>query len=190
MYNVFLDKLPNNFKGYLINTDFRIGIQILQIFSDADLDEMEKSAIALNLLYGNGVPDDRNMAIAGLFWFLNCGKERNNEESNDDDIIFDFDIDAHVIYSAFYHRYNIDLKTAKLHWWDFKTLLLDLGECALTNIMNARQTKITPNMPQEEQEYYRKLKKIYEIPKQYTTEETNNLNEFLAQLKGGEDDTI
>ncbi len=40
MFNVMLDKLPEEYKGYQINSDFRIGIQMFQIMNDSELSEM------------------------------------------------------------------------------------------------------------------------------------------------------
>ena len=37
MFNIMLDKLPSEFEGYLIRTDFRIGIQISQAIADVNL---------------------------------------------------------------------------------------------------------------------------------------------------------
>ena len=54
MTNIILDRLPTEYKGYLIRTSFRIGIQISLCLQDEDYSEEERVLIALNLLYGNG----------------------------------------------------------------------------------------------------------------------------------------
>ena len=51
MFNVMLDRLPTEYKGYSINTDFRIGIQIFQALSDNELTDMEKMSISCALLF-------------------------------------------------------------------------------------------------------------------------------------------
>ena len=51
-FNVLLDPFPDNYEGYLIRTDFRIGVQIALALADDDLADTEKAAMALYLLYG------------------------------------------------------------------------------------------------------------------------------------------
>ena len=68
MYNAMLDRLPEDYNGWLIRTDYRIGVQIQLCISDPELSDNEKTAIALNLLYGRGMPDLQT-AIDGLSWF-------------------------------------------------------------------------------------------------------------------------
>ena len=43
MINVMLDPLPDEWHGYEINTSFRIGIQVLLVQYDKELNEYEKS---------------------------------------------------------------------------------------------------------------------------------------------------
>ena len=49
--NVLLDGFPTEYKGYKINTDFRIGILITLLQEDESIDEDLKLLQALNLLY-------------------------------------------------------------------------------------------------------------------------------------------
>ena len=42
MYNIMLDGLPDEYEGYLIRTDFRIGMQISEAMNDVNLAEPEK----------------------------------------------------------------------------------------------------------------------------------------------------
>ena len=37
MFNLLLDALPTEYEGYLIRTDYRIGIQISQALEDEEL---------------------------------------------------------------------------------------------------------------------------------------------------------
>ena len=75
MFNLLLDALPAEYEGYLIRTDYRIGIQISQALEDEELEPYEKIGIALSLLYGNGIPP-ADIAYAGLRWFLNAGLDQ------------------------------------------------------------------------------------------------------------------
>ena len=107
-FNVLLDPFPDNYEGYLIRTDFRIGVQIALALADDDLADTEKAATALYLLYGEGVPRDLNLAFKGLRWFMKGGELRGiatDDEEEDDDAegedIFSFEYDAMRLYSGF-----------------------------------------------------------------------------------------
>ena len=52
MYNAMLDRLPEDYCGWLIRTDYRIGVQIQLCISDPELSDSEKTGTALSLLYG------------------------------------------------------------------------------------------------------------------------------------------
>ena len=73
MYNIMLDGLPTEYEGYLIRTDFRIGMQISEALNDVNLAEPEKMTTAMRLLYGNGMPRDSGIAEAGLHWYMSGG---------------------------------------------------------------------------------------------------------------------
>ena len=61
MLNIILDGFPDEYEGYLIRTDFRVGMQISEALNDVDLAEPEKMMTALRLLYGNGIPPDLSL---------------------------------------------------------------------------------------------------------------------------------
>lgn len=195
MINAMLDGYPSDFEGYLIRTDFRIGIQISQCLRDDEYEEHERVAIALKLLYGCGIPDDIEQAMRGLGWFLAAGDpkepdlkmkpiEEADSDDEEDDAIFDFDVDSGRIISAFRRFYNIDLTHAKMHWFEFLGLMGDLGECAFSKIVGYRNMNLS-DIPQTQRQTYAELKKKYSLRKQeYTEEEQERINAFLAELQG------
>lgn len=182
--SILLDALPSDFKGYLLRTDYRIGIQISQIMQDIELSTEDKLYSSYDLLYGEGVPEDADLAYEGLVWFLHCGvvskeeftdiepeegtdntskEETEQSDSSGVDSSFDYDFDAQRIYSAFRRAYSIDLKREKLHWFEFVSLLDDVGECCLTQVIEYR-TADTSKMPIEQRRAYRAMKRKYKIP--------------------------
>ena len=56
MFNMLLARLPISYKGYLIRTDYRIGIQISLALADPNLSDNARVWVALSLLYGAGMP--------------------------------------------------------------------------------------------------------------------------------------
>lgn len=207
MFNVMLDKLPTEYKGYPIDSDFQIGIQIMQVLEDEELTQQEQIGTALSLLFltedkkGNPLPlPDTQTAIDGLMWFLFDWNHDNNLKSGGENTT-DWDIDQWRIYSAFRQQYGINLndlgaecvgykvyktkltpiyKENRLHFWEFMALLTTLpDDCAYVRVMDIRGKKITKNMSKEEKDAYRKLKEVYAIKQSKPVEYTDKQKEAI-----------
>ena len=57
MLNVLLDGFPEDYMGYPINTDFRVGILLTLLVEDNRYDDSLKMLKACDLLYKEKVPD-------------------------------------------------------------------------------------------------------------------------------------
>ena len=188
MYNMLTEKLPTKYKGYHINTDFKCGIKISLALDDWQLGDEERVLTALSLLYGEGIPDDMNIALDGLRWFLTCGKEAdkasysdiddvdNTKESvnvNGDDISFDFEVDASNIYAAFLKNYNLDLTKTDMHWFQFIALFSNLKNTSLNDMMYYRTLDLSQYKGEQKAEM-KALKERYKIHK-ITKQQVENL---------------
>lgn len=186
MNNVMLDDLPNEWDGYQIATDFRIGLQISQLLYDSDYTEFERITGCIDLLYYD-IPESVEEAMQGITWFLN-GWNHDNFEKGDNVRCVDFDIDQWRIYSAFLNQYHINLSEADMHWWKFMGLLTSLNECAYTQVVGIRSEKINPKLSQKEKEAKKKAKRIYAIQNgddqdEMSTEEKARYDEFMKFAK-------
>ena len=180
MFNVLLDPLPTEYKGFPIDSDFQIGIQIMQALEDGELSRQEGQAVALSLLFlqedaqGNQLLlPDAETALEGLVWFLTDWNHDHNSKV-DKTRITDFDIDQWRIYSAFKQHYGINLNIDKLHFWEFMGLLTTLPECAYTRVIDIRAKKITSKMGTDEKKAYAELKKVYALDQPNEVEYTDN----------------
>lgn len=180
MFNVLLDPLPTEYRGFPIDSDFQIGIQIMQALEDGELSRQEGQAVALSLLFlqedaqGNQLPlPDAETALEGLVWFLTDWNHDHNSKV-DKTRITDFAIDQWRIYSAFKQHYGINLNTDKLHFWEFMGLLTTLPECAYTRVIDIRAKKITSKMGTDEKKAYAELKKVYALDQPNEVEYTDN----------------
>ena len=139
--NVLVDKFPTKAKLgndiYNINTDFRVGINIMRLYEDNSLNIYEKTEIMLSLLYEKEIPLDlKEIAIEKAMIFLNAGEsDKKNNDANRDGIktkrLYSFEKDAKYIYSAIKKSTHgeIDLENIEyLHWWKFVYYFLDLDE--------------------------------------------------------------
>lgn len=148
MFNILVDGLPKEYEGYLINYQYYNGILINDclnddegLFSNDNEGRLEKMYTAFTILYGNGIPNNIDIALNGLNWFMSCGIE-DNKSNPDKTRYFCFNQDSQYIYSAFRTKYHINLATDKnLHWFEFIYLFNDLSKTAFREIVNIRMMK-------------------------------------------------
>lgn len=181
MFNMLLDPLPGDYEGFLIRTDYRIGIQIALCLQDQELSENERLLLALSLLYGNGIPP-LEQAVQGLNWFLWCGEEpRDNEGVGKQSFWFDFD---HArIMASFRQTFGIELHREKLHWFEFRAMLESLDEdSALSHAIQVRGTS-TAGMKGKQRSDFERLKRQLSPPMKYTEEEQAVMDDFWAQFE-------
>lgn len=179
MYNILLDRLPEDYKGWLIRTDYRIAMQIALALDDPDLSDNDRAWVSLSLLYGNGIPPV-DIALEGLTWFMRCGDEREIESSGRRLMWWDFD--ASRLYSSFRQTYGIELHKVKLHWFEFAAMLDSLREdSALAHAVQIRGTD-TSKMKGKEKHEYERLKRNLTPAPALSEEEKNAIEAFWAQF--------
>lgn len=181
MLNIILDGFPSEYEGYLIRTDFRIGIQISEALNDVNLAEPEKMMTAMRLLYGAGVPTDLRLASEGLRWFMSGGQPNEDSAPDGKPPTFDFEQDNRLVYSAFRARYGIDLTRERLHWFAFLAMLGDLGGCSLADIIGIRGTDLS-KLSGEQRKHYAELQAKFRIKPQMFDGDLARIAEFESQL--------
>ena len=182
MYNMLLDRYPSEYMGYLLRTDYRVGIQITLVLEDFELDDDERVLKALELLYGYGIPDDINLALNGLKWFMSCGKKCSGDSSteyldtNDIDeevedfvsdngrIAYDFEIDSDLIYASMFSQYGVEIDKEKIHWFKFIAMFKCLKDTELNDLIYYRTVDIS-KLPKQQRADMRKLQDKYRIRK-------------------------
>ena len=181
MFNPLLDRLPEDYNGWLIRSDFRIGVQIQLCIADPELDDCDKTAVALGLLYGNGVPDFQT-AVEGLRWFLACGNPANEESDGPQDAVFSFEQDAPRIVSAFQKVFGRDISRERLHWFQFVPMLGDLAGTAFTSVIDIRTTNAA-SICEKKRAEFRRMQKRFALAEQYTREEQAEIQSVLERVK-------
>ena len=187
MYNILLDPMPTSYKGYLIRTDYRIGIQIAQALEDESLTPYERVDVAFSLLYGEGRPPVET-AYEGLAWFLSGGiasepapqDDSGGDSEGDGMQYFSFEQDAGRLYSGFRRAYGIDLDKESMHWFRFLALLGDLGKCAFTQVIDYRTADLS-KMDKDTRRAYAAMRRKFALPQQ----ESPETSEFMRLLNGG-----
>lgn len=192
--NILIDELPTevtiNNRRYEINSDFRTSVLFELLINDGELSESEKLVQGLKLYYPI-IPDDLESAIDKITWFYSGGKEgiktENGTSLDGSDNIYDFEYDADYIYSAFLDQYGIDLQDIEyLHWWKFKAMFNGLkSDNKIVEIMGYRGTDLSDIGDKDQKDFYKKMQKLYEIPK--STSEKEKINSIEDVLLNGGD---
>lgn len=194
-FNMLLDPLPIEYKGYLIKWQFYSGILISNCLSDTENFDnteygvLEKIYTAFELLYGKGIPPF-DTAMSGLKWFLSCGQINTSNSRENQKQYFSFDDDNTRLFSAFMVKYGINLnKSTDLHFFEFISLINDLDKTAFRNIVDLRmlEPKDMKNYSKEQKAEIIKQKKKFAIKKvldkQYTPEQKQAIDHFEELIK-------
>ena len=72
--NILVDKLPTDYEGLKINTNFRSFILFELLMQDSQINKEDKIALALELFYEE-FPHDIKKAVNGIIWFYTRGKK-------------------------------------------------------------------------------------------------------------------
>jgi hypothetical protein len=193
--NMLIDRLPKTVpiggKDVPIRTDFRISMMFELLMTDAARTDEEKIIGALNLYYKE-MPSDLNEAAEQMILFYKCGKEENEytkklaESKSERKRVYSFDYDDDYIYAAFLGQYGVDLNSAKMHWWKFRAMFNGLtDDNEFVKIMSYRAIDITRDMSKSQQDFYRKMKRIHEIPQSKEEQEKQNQIEQIL-MHGGD----
>lgn len=185
-HNILIDPLPEtievNGRGFLINTDFRAGMLFEMLSNDSTMTDEEIALQTLDIFLPNSIPDDLEATYKEILWFYRCGYEppqrrrRRNaapEKTGIEQRIFDYDIDAPLIYAAFKSQYNVDLQDIEhLHWWKFTAMFQGLHESErICEIMGYRSMDLGKITDKDLRKHYASLKTKYAIPNGMSVEE-------------------
>jgi hypothetical protein len=191
--NILVDALPEsvtvNGRDYAINTDFRVGLNIILAYEDSELTPTEKALVLLELLYPEK-PENLIEAVKEGVRFLDGTLESNNRGTEEGSPVrlYSFQKDANYIFSAFQQTHGIDLTKTKLHWWQFLALFMDLGsETAFCNIIGLRNRLHDGTATKEERKRAKTMDNILKLPEvdNRTLEEKELEREFLRRVELG-----
>jgi hypothetical protein len=175
--NLLIDRLPTEYEGLKIDTNFRSFILFELLMQDNKINDETKIYLAIKLFYKEQ-PQDLKKAIEAILWFYKCGKEEKSENSKNEENkkskqIYSFEHDAKYIYSAFLDQYGIDLNEIDyLHWFKFKALFECLkSDNKIVEIMGYRAIDLNKIKNKEQKDKYRKLQRTWALPDNRTTEE-------------------
>jgi len=179
-----------------INTDFRVALKLLAIYSDNELSDVRKAQLALRHFYST-IPEQSKIqeALVHLKDFLTPPKQNNmlsefkkakkgqDEEENKKPPQICFEFDAEEIYVSFIADYQIDLiEVEYLHWYKFLILFANLSnETPLMKKVELR-TKDLSQFKGKEKAKLVKAQKAVQIPEKVSAEEAQAISDFMSKL--------
>lgn len=168
-----------------IRTDFRCILDIMEILNDTNINDRERSYLALLFFY----PDFENMpresyqeAITKCFWFLNGGK-KDEQAGRKAPRLMDWEQDFPYIIAPINRVMGHEIREDKhLHWWTFLSAYMEIGECTFAQIVHIRdqRSKGKP-LDKTDKEWYRRNQKLVDLKTRYTSAE----EDILKQWGGG-----
>lgn len=185
--NILTDTLPKELiicgKSCPINSDFKTWIKVSELMGKSNSDEISVIKEVLKLVFLK-LPPRLCDAIAAILEFYNPKKIGEVKgEASPRKRVYDFSYDAELIYAAFWEQYNIDLQSASLHWWQFKTLFDNLSEeTQFIKVVGYRSINPETIKDKEQKKFYRRMKERYRLPDNRTQEEKER--DMLDTLSG------
>lgn len=162
--NLLIHKLPKTDKyGVPIKTSFRNWVNFELAMNDQTMQETDRILCGLSSVYDiKYLTNNIAKRIDGATEFLNGWHTQMNKTASTGERVLDFDIDAPQIFASFMMQYGINLTNAKLHWYEFMPLLINLSqETPMGYIMHIRGCKVEGT--KEQKEIIRRQKNIYRI---------------------------
>ena len=175
---------------YAINADFRPCISIMQVFERPDLTDYEKIMCMVGILYVEDVPAEHlEEAARQATWFLNGGDEpREKKTSKNYGRLFSWDQDLRLILAGVDKVNGGSVRSCDfMHWWDFMSCFMEIGECVFSTVVHQRKLKKTGKQTKIDKEWWADNKDIAEldVEKQLTPAEQSAVAEFYRLLEGG-----
>lgn len=172
---------------YSIDTDFRAWIRFEEVMSDDRIKDNLKLIIASDFV---GLDENalnihsQEDIMSALFSFyrmykpiLKASTSRNEATS------YKYSSDIGYVYSAFLQQYGINILTAKLHWFEYKSLFDSLTDATKFIQIVGYRTQDTSKMEKEQKIEANKLKKLYQITDEdYEEEEERTPQQIEAEL--------
>lgn len=166
-----------------VNTDYRVGLKIMQAWEDPRLTNFEKQALTVGLLFKNP-PENAAEAARMACRFLDCGRVSDTEDTGGGRV-YSFTKDAEVIYSAFLQTYRVDLRDPEtsMHWWKFVSMFHDLSEDTLfERIVSLRVKHKNGKLSKEERELWFSMADVLDLDQEPDDDETVEARENFMNL--------
>lgn len=168
--------LPNTVtvggKTLSIYTDYRIWIRFCAEYENRDINKEWD----IRYLFKNELPTvaDINGILDFAYPKSICPKSSGSSSNVK---LFDYEIDADIIYSSFYQQYGIDLiDINELHWHKFNALFNGLNKhTRMSEVISYRSYK---KSNKKMEQIYEELRNSWELPERISEDKAEELEEW------------
>ena len=162
---------------HIINTDFRVILDLFEVLNDVDLTDRERGYLALGFFYPEFdkiPPEGYEEAVSRLNWFVNGGKEEQQKNTKK---LMDWEQDFPLIIAPVNRIIGCEVRSLEyLHWWTFLSAFMEIGECTFAQVLHIRQEKSAgKKLSKVDADWYRKNRDIVDLKTKYSDAETELL---------------
>lgn len=180
-------------REYPIRTDYRDVLQVLEAFSDEELEHIEKWIVAVYLLFEDfscaddvleAVEDgfDLGEAVRQISWFLSVGKP---EEKDRDAPLYDWKQDEQMIFAAVNKVAGREVREADyMHWWTISGYVNSVDKDDFWTFVISIRDKLNKKkkLEKNEREFLNKNRELVILEKRKTREEQELEMRYKALL--------
>lgn len=180
-------------REYPIRTDYRDVLQVLEAFSDEELEHIEKWIVAVYLLFEDfscaddvleAVEDgfDLGEAVEQISWFLSVGKL---EEKDRDAPLYDWKQDEQMIFAAVNKVAGREVREADyMHWWTLSGYVNGVDKDDFWTFVVGIRDKLNKRkkLEKHEREFLHKNRDLVILKKRKTKEEREREEKYKALL--------
>ncbi len=180
-------------REYPIRTDYRDVLQVLEAFSDEELEHIEKWIVAVYLLFEDfscaddvleAVEDgfDLGEAVGQISWFLSVGKP---EEKDRDAPLYDWKQDEQMIFAAVNKVAGREVREADyMHWWTISGYVNSVDKDDFWTFVISIRDKLNKKkkLEKNEREFLNKNRELVILEKRKTREEQELEMRYKALL--------
>lgn len=139
-----------------IRSDFRAVLDCVQIMSDREIDDRERTLLLLEVFYDTWLEqvdeetvaehgwweirqEDYQEAVDRAFWFIGGGKEAPSSKKPK---LMDWEQDFSLIAAPVNRVLGFDCRDVPyLHWWSFLAAYNEIGDCLFAQVVGIRRKK-------------------------------------------------
>ena len=167
---------------YEIRSDFRAVLDVITVLNDVELTDSQKAFFALGFFYpqcDDIPPEHRQEALRRCFWFINGGKEEEQNAKKPVKLM-DWEQDFPFVVSPVNRVLGCEIRGQKyLHWWTFLSAYMEIGECTFAQIVHIRNMKAQgKRLSKQDQEWYAKNRSLVDMITKYTLAEKDLLKKW------------
>lgn len=175
-----------------IRTDFRVILDLLEIFGDVELTDEEKALLILEIFYPDDAfgMDEVQEAINKCCAFIDCEDEGTTDNKSTARLM-DWKQDyKHIIapvnrvlgQEARAVTYDYAANTGGLHWWTFLAAYQEIGDCYFAQIVSIRSKQARGKaLDKSDREFYRRNRADIDLKIKYTEAETTEIDKWTRK---------